>query len=295
MTHTAIIRKEIDPFTIVPNQVLNSLEISLAAKGMYAYMKSKPDNWNFTIRSMAKQLKEGQTAISSAVKELRACGLVSYQKQNDGTGIYFVHASIPDENPKPENPDQAFPMLGKPKRISKTDLSSKKEGSEYMSDEVEQAFNLFWSAGLKKASKPSGQKAFLAAIKRHKIADVQAFAQKLHDDIAARKRIGTQLGFDALMPSTYLNNDRWEDDLPVPAAQQQSPQAGSDRWWISDAGIERKARLEGVAIRSGETYRDLADRLRVLEQQGQLKSQQSAAQQHAVPVENTIKNIDIPF
>lgn len=129
---TATIRKDVDPFTVVPNQVLNSMDISLSAKGMYAYMKSKPDNWNFTIRSMAKQLKEGQTAISSAVKELRDAGLVTYKKNTDGTGIYFVHASFPRESLEPENPNHGNPNEGKPKRISNTDLSSKKDCSDVL-------------------------------------------------------------------------------------------------------------------------------------------------------------------
>lgn len=132
-------------FTAVPNALLNDARISLSAKGVYAFMRSKPANWNFTLRSMAKQLKEGETAISSALKDLKDYGWVLYIKHSDGRGEYIlewdepkqenpVKADTPEiehpkqenpnqENPvkaepEQENPNQGYPMKGKPQRIS---------------------------------------------------------------------------------------------------------------------------------------------------------------------------------
>lgn len=115
------ITREQGNFSTIPNQLLNDPLISLTAKGLYVFMRGKPPLWNFTIRSMAKQLKEGETAIGSALKELKDSGWVSYTKHSNGKGVYHLlwSAHPEHENPNHENPNQGNPMKGKPQRISK--------------------------------------------------------------------------------------------------------------------------------------------------------------------------------
>lgn len=110
------------PFTQIANQVLVSTELSLKAKGLYAYMLSKPDGWNFTLRSMAKQLKEGVDGISSGMKELKDFGVVTYEKHSNGSGTYHI-----DVNPNLEKPNLENPNMGKSQRISNKDLNNNKD------------------------------------------------------------------------------------------------------------------------------------------------------------------------
>ena len=65
-----------DSYTIIANDILNSKELSLKAKGLYAFMASKPDNWNFSYDGLTFQLQEGEKAIRSAVKELENVGIL---------------------------------------------------------------------------------------------------------------------------------------------------------------------------------------------------------------------------
>jgi len=60
----------IQNFTIVNNEVLLNQNISLKAKGLYAFMCSKPPEWDFNYRGLYSQLVEGEKAIRSAIKEL---------------------------------------------------------------------------------------------------------------------------------------------------------------------------------------------------------------------------------
>src|SRR5690554_4513897 len=115
------ITREQGNFSTIPNQLLNDPLISLTAKGLYVFMRGKPPLWNFTIRSMAKQLKEGETAIGSALKELKDSGWVSYTKHSNGKGVYHLlwSAHPEHEDPNQGNPNQGNPMKGKPQRISK--------------------------------------------------------------------------------------------------------------------------------------------------------------------------------
>ena len=43
----------------IPNDLLNSTKISFKAKGLFAYIQSKPDNWEFSAERISKQVKEG--------------------------------------------------------------------------------------------------------------------------------------------------------------------------------------------------------------------------------------------
>jgi len=116
-------RKRENPFSQISNELLNDPRISFKAKGLYAYMYSKPDGWNFTIKSIAKQNKDGVDAVASALKELKEFGWVEYEKFSDGTGSYYLL----DELPKLENPNLENPNMGKSSPIINKDISSNKD------------------------------------------------------------------------------------------------------------------------------------------------------------------------
>jgi len=54
----------------VPNELLNNDLISLRAKGLFAYIQSKPEEWDFSVDRIKSQTKESTDAIISAIKEL---------------------------------------------------------------------------------------------------------------------------------------------------------------------------------------------------------------------------------
>tara|TARA_R110002020_G_scaffold296862_1_gene512594 strand:+ start:166 stop:753 length:588 start_codon:yes stop_codon:yes gene_type:complete len=80
-------------------------------------------------------------------------------------------------------------------------------------NQYDELFDIFWSAGMRKASKPAARKAFEKVIR--KAEDPEQFTYKLVDDIQKRISID-QLGFTELHPATYLNGMRWEDDHKAP-------------------------------------------------------------------------------
>ncbi|MBT7350538.1 hypothetical protein HN803_07200 [candidate division WWE3 bacterium] len=125
------IKKEKVPFTQIANEVLNSKLLTFKAKGIYAFMMSKPNGWNFTIRSMAKQVKDGEDGIRSGLRELREQGAIVYVKHQNGTGTYHLKAVInSSKKPQREKPVKALqhhngeiprrenPLKGKSTRIS---------------------------------------------------------------------------------------------------------------------------------------------------------------------------------
>lgn len=80
-------------------------------------------------------------------------------------------------------------------------------------DRIEDSFNnIFWPAYHKKSAKAQALKAFKSMIKREGISDIEGFSNELVED--CKKRLSSdQFGFDKLNASTYLNNNRWEDEI----------------------------------------------------------------------------------
>tara|TARA_Y100000310_G_scaffold271642_1_gene286241 strand:+ start:344 stop:694 length:351 start_codon:yes stop_codon:yes gene_type:complete len=94
------------------------------------------------------------------------------------------------------------------------------------------AFETFWNAGMRKMGKKAAKKKFDALAKQH--GDRQAFADMLADDVKRRIASG-QMGFDRLHPTTYLNQERWQDEVSADKPKQGSRFHGLDEW--SGAGL----------------------------------------------------------
>jgi hypothetical protein len=74
----------------IPNDLLNSIHISFKAKGMYAYIQSKPDNWEFSAERISKQVKEGLPSVISALKELENFGYLARNRYQNNKGFWVV-------------------------------------------------------------------------------------------------------------------------------------------------------------------------------------------------------------
>jgi len=101
------IKKARAPFAQIANDVLNSPDLTFKAKGIYAFMVSKPNHWKFTLSSMATQVKDGKAGIQSGIKELKDAGWIKYIKRKDGTGVYLIRNDITRIKPNPDNQTMA--------------------------------------------------------------------------------------------------------------------------------------------------------------------------------------------
>ena len=75
-----------------------------------------------------------------------------------------------------------------------------------MNDEL---FERFWCAGMRKSNKKKAKIAFNRTLKS--ISNKEAFVDSLIVDIRERLQLD-QLGFKNMLPTTYLNGERWEDE-----------------------------------------------------------------------------------
>ena len=118
----AVIRvPKVKNYTIMANFHLNDERLSLKAKGLLSFMLSKPDGWDYSLNGLISQVKEGKTAVLSALKELKKYGYLKVTRKNGVNGRYQY---IYDVFEKPESgiPSSAPEMPSTQNQSMETEL-----------------------------------------------------------------------------------------------------------------------------------------------------------------------------
>ena len=91
-------------FTIIPNEILTSRNISNKALGLYCRLCSLPDEWNFTEAGLAAICKDNRDAVRTQLKELEDLNILFRFRVRDSEGklgesIYCIsnHSMSDDE------------------------------------------------------------------------------------------------------------------------------------------------------------------------------------------------------
>ena len=82
-------------YTQISNDLLNNANISFGAKGLMAYLESKPCDWTFSYEGICSQTREKKVSVTSTLKELVEAGLVLRVKQDKG--IYYDFILYPSQ------------------------------------------------------------------------------------------------------------------------------------------------------------------------------------------------------
>ncbi|EQA7677054.1 replication protein [Salmonella enterica subsp. enterica serovar Schwarzengrund] len=111
------------------------------------------------------------------------------------------------------------------KNIMSESVRTECEKSSGRHEETDKAFEeIFWCAGMRKAGKKNAASAFRTQFREWRKTTrgtASEFATMLAEDIACR--LGKQFGFDRLLPSSYLNGQRWNDEKPETIQPQSKP------------------------------------------------------------------------
>lgn len=79
-----------NPYVMLNRQVVNDPKLSLKARGLWATCMSKPNDWHFHVSALVKELKEGKTAVYSALGELIDAGYCIRGQKRDVEGGRFA-------------------------------------------------------------------------------------------------------------------------------------------------------------------------------------------------------------
>ncbi len=92
------------PFTMVANEVLRSEVLSWKAKGLYAYLFSKPEGWDFAGDRIVKEGLDKRHSVFAGLRELEEKGYLRRQRHPSGRVEYHLLFS--------ENPDVGNQQMG---------------------------------------------------------------------------------------------------------------------------------------------------------------------------------------
>lgn len=114
------IRKDGDQnFTILSNSVIRDETLSWKARGLFEYLWSLPEDWEFYETEITKHATDGRDSTRSGLDELEEHGYLSRTRERNEKGqvksaiwILHEHPKKPvQEKPVSENPNQGNPTL----------------------------------------------------------------------------------------------------------------------------------------------------------------------------------------
>ena len=130
------------PFTMVANAVLTRDDISLKAKGLFAYLFSKPDAWDFAAQRISDECIEERKAVQRVLAELETAGLLKRNKLPSGRMEYRITFS---ESEQPKGAVSMFDVGMKAIDDVTSRLAKKIDGAgiELMGGSVNKVIDLF--------------------------------------------------------------------------------------------------------------------------------------------------------
>jgi hypothetical protein len=103
--------KNIDvPYAQIPNTVLFDPKLSWKAKGVWAYIQAKPEDWDFSSDRMAGECTDGVKATRTGIQELIEAGYLITKKLQSGRVTYSLTEKA--KEPKGHNAKMAQSQKG---------------------------------------------------------------------------------------------------------------------------------------------------------------------------------------
>lgn len=185
---------------------------------------------------VADQCEVSRSTVKSHIRALEKMGLLKREfrrkgELNQSNVFYLTLDNAQQIQPESGGAGAAprtyhsFEPVKEPKNIMFEHVRTKCEKSSDRHEETDKAFEeIFWCAGMRKAGKKNAASAFRTQFREWRKTTrgtASEFATMLAEDIACRN--GKQFGFDRLLPSSYLNGQRWNDEKPETIQPQSKP------------------------------------------------------------------------
>lgn len=113
-----MIKKYDKNFTVISNNVIKDETLSWKAKGIFAYLWSMPDDWDFYETEVSKHATDGRDSLRSGLKELEDKGYLTRKRARNDKGQVVSSYWQLSENPMLDNPTQDNPTQGNPTLLS---------------------------------------------------------------------------------------------------------------------------------------------------------------------------------
>lgn len=119
-------------YTMISNFVLNDLRLTWRAKGLWAFMMSLPDDWDYSVRGLATRAKDGRDSVTSGLNELKKYGYltVGYVRDDHGRIIDTEYTIYEKSQLAGTDAETEVPGSSKPKASPKKKHPSPSKASQ---------------------------------------------------------------------------------------------------------------------------------------------------------------------
>ena len=107
-------------YTVMSNHHLRDMSLSLKAKGLLSLMLSLPENWDYTMKGLARICKDGIDSISGGIRELEEHGYLIRERVRGANGQLGSIEYTILEQPKEPTPAQEKPVRENPVQVNPT-------------------------------------------------------------------------------------------------------------------------------------------------------------------------------
>lgn len=105
-------------YVIVDQAAVEDTRLSWAARGLLAYLLSRPDDWKVLVKDLKKRGNLGRDGIYALLRELRQAGYVRFDRNRDAQGRMRGGTYIVSEIPHPASPDVDAPAPATPRPVN---------------------------------------------------------------------------------------------------------------------------------------------------------------------------------
>lgn len=209
-------------FTVISNAVCLDSRLSMRALGLLVRLLCRPDNWRTNSETLAREFDVGREQMRATLNELVEAGYMALNKHQDAAGHWSSHWVVFDEpqavQPKSGQPEPGNPYVGGLGAIPRTDLTrTKNKPPNPQGEQVPEGFAKFWETWPDSARKAGKKTCLDKWVKK----GLEQKAGQIVQHVEMMKQ--TRMWKDGFEPSpqTYINQQRWDDGVPVKTIQDQ--------------------------------------------------------------------------
>jgi hypothetical protein len=201
-------------YTAIPNTWARDERLGYRAKGILLLLMSHQSGWRISLEHLANDGPDGMTAVRTAIGQLQDNGylvrrLIKDERQRIEGSEWIIHDPFDGENLKTENRTENLTTENPPtenRRLKKPNIkeTNNKKPKELSYTDV---FESFWQMYPRKIGKGATKAAFDKALGK-------ATAEEILDGCTQYAQSGKLPEMQFIPhPTTWLNQERWLDDL----------------------------------------------------------------------------------
>jgi len=111
---TTLRKKKTQKYYSVDLRVIESPNLSWEAKGLWAYLISRPDGWTVNRKDLLLRAKNGEASLRNILKEIQMFGLLEIRKKKNGSKFAGTEWIVTEDLDDIDSPYVELPCVGFP-------------------------------------------------------------------------------------------------------------------------------------------------------------------------------------